>query len=770
MTILDKTHWFSNARFGIFVHWGLYSIWGRGEWVMFNEKIQKQEYNLLADQFRPDKFNADDWAALAVRAGAKYMVLTTRHHDGFALYDSRASTFNSVKTGAKRDFVREFVDSCRKYGLKVGLYHSVMSWQYPAIITGPSADPEGWDAMVEESHAQVRELMSNYGRIDMLWYDGAVVPGIQDDGMQAKYWRSRELNAMARSLQPDILINNRSGLPEDFVTPEQHATAPAAGQPWEACMTLNQSWGYNPSDLNFKTPREVVDCLIYTARFGGNLLLNVGPRADGSIQPEFLKCLEATGDWLKINGEAVYKVQRNAYSEANHACGPVTCNGGKAFFFISGNPGKTVRIDGINAGDIEASILGCDSGLEIKTESNMTIDVSGLPEVAPDQLPIVLAIKSGTFGIPASALGHAPASIRMEPGESPVLGEDGDRFSPPEPPVINDQQLKTVFADAINIISTESSKWCPGWTGRMVFSMPADQIPVLNIEVPVDGVYDITIGLIARKLTPIEICLDGTVIKPARYLRYGACPDTIILENQYLSHGHHDLSVSTSFELGIYALKITPHWLPVPSENWWTIGPFPTAFGPQSSVCEVSKAMATVFPPENEDSRHAKTYPGIGGDEVGWSHSNIREGEHSDFGVDFPYRCDSRHSGICYAKTTIISPEERRATLLIGCDWWANAWVNGNPVYSNRAAAESAVDGAQFSGWKPAPSEIWLKQGTNTLLIKCHRGSVANWFTCRINDMPDVKITGECNYGIRRKYTRRSNTPEMVFDAGYFRP
>ncbi|MFA6294125.1 MAG: alpha-L-fucosidase [Victivallales bacterium] len=732
--------WFNEAKFGIFVHWGVYSILGRGEWVMFKGKIPKPEYNLLTEQFRPEKFNADAWADLAVRAGAKYMVFTTRHHDGFAMYDSKVSDYNSVKTAAGRDFVREFVVACRKAGLRIGLYHSVMSWQWPAIFTGPAADPEGWKAMVRESHEQVREILSNYGKIDMLWYDGAVVPGIQDDGMQARYWRSRELNAMVRRLQPDILINDRSGLPEDFTTPEQHVTAPAAGRRWEACMTLNSSWGYNSSDRNFKSPKEVIDCLIYAARFGGNLLLNVGPKADGTIQPEFTRRLKSIGDWLKVNGEAIYGASRNAYSESNHACGPVTRKGRKAYLFISGNTGKTLRMDGLNSVNVEASILGSGSIPKIKTVSDMTVDMGGLPLISPDRLPVVLSIKSKIFGVPANTLGQAGKSIRMKTGDSPVLGQDCDRFSPPEPPVIDGPPQRILFSNSRKVIGSDSSKWCPGWTGRTIFSMPANQSPVLNISVPVDGLYDIALGLIAKKTASVEISINGIPVKPARRLHYGGCPDTAVIEGRHLSQGHHKLSVKSSEKFGIYALKITPRWKALPSEKWLTIGPFPTGFGPQSPVCEVRKAMTEVFPPEKDDFGTKGACKGIGGDEIRWRHSKLREGEHSDVGVDFPYRCGTKHSGVCYARTNIISSKDCKAILLIGCDWWANAWLNGSPVISRRPASAVSEDGAQFNGWKPTPAEIHLKKGINTLLVKCHRGSCATWFTCRINDTEDVKI------------------------------
>lgn len=216
-----KIEWFNEARFGLFIHWGLYSIPARGEWIMYTEHIPKEEYNKLADQFNPENFDAMAWAKLAKQAGAKYMVLTARHHDGFCLFDSKFTDFTSVKTAARRDFVAEYVQACRLVGLKVGIYYSIASWQWPAIHTGPLAAPSGWKSLVDDMHAQLEELMSNYGKIDMLWYDGAFIPGIQECSTQARHWRSFELNQMVRRHQPDILINDRSGLKEDFTTPEQ---------------------------------------------------------------------------------------------------------------------------------------------------------------------------------------------------------------------------------------------------------------------------------------------------------------------------------------------------------------------------------------------------------------------------------------------------------------------------------------------------------------------------------------------------------------------
>ncbi len=248
--VTSRTKWFSEARFGMFIHWGIYSIPARGEWVMNVEQIPAGEYALFSDEFNPDRFNADEWVNLAKKAGMKYIVLTTRHHDGYSLFDSKVSDFTSVKRKAKRDFVAEYVKACRRAGMKIGFYYSLLDWRWPAYFNGPLKDPEGWAKLVEYVHTQVKELCTQYSKIDILWYDGEWIPEIkhnrtltkQEQSLEiARYWRSEELNAMVRKLQPRIIINNRSGLPEDFDTPEQYIAPSDPGRLWESCMTMNDN-------------------------------------------------------------------------------------------------------------------------------------------------------------------------------------------------------------------------------------------------------------------------------------------------------------------------------------------------------------------------------------------------------------------------------------------------------------------------------------------------------------------------------------------------
>ena len=320
--------WWRSAKFGMFIHWGIYSVPARGEWVMYWERIPKDEYKKFAENFNPENFNPEEWVLLAQKAGMKYMVLTTRHHDGFSLFKSKVSNFTAFDF-CGRDLIKEFVETCRKHGMRIGFYYSLLDWRYDAYFKGPEKDPAGWKKLVEYIHSQVKELMSNYGKIDILWYDGAWPYKPAD-------WESEKLNRMVRELQPEIIINNRSGLPEDFDTPEQfipgsfpHREVPE--RDWESCMTLNDHWGYCKGDDNWKTPKQVIMNLARCCSGGGNYLLNVGPEPDGSIPEESVKILEEVGKWLSVNGESIYGTKKTDISFPH---GVVTSKENKLFLHV----------------------------------------------------------------------------------------------------------------------------------------------------------------------------------------------------------------------------------------------------------------------------------------------------------------------------------------------------------------------------------------------------------------------------------------------------
>ncbi|MBQ5974019.1 MAG: alpha-L-fucosidase [Oscillospiraceae bacterium] len=295
-----RMKWWREARFGMFVHYGLYAQARRHEWLQVQENVPPEEYEALAKTFAPKPGCCREWAALAKKAGMRYMVLTTRHHDGFSLWQSEVNPYNAYNA-CGRDVVREFVEACREFGLKIGFYSSLMDWHHP------DGGRAAWDTaarrrFLDYTEALNTELLTNYGKIDILWYDGAS-PMTTWEG-----WDSLERNQRLRALQPDIIINNRSGLDEDFSTPEGELAA--AGRDWEACMTFNGiSWGYVDSAQARPyscSAQQILQMLSTCAGGGGNLLLNIGPAPDGSVPEEAVEPLTTVGRWLEANGDAVY--------------------------------------------------------------------------------------------------------------------------------------------------------------------------------------------------------------------------------------------------------------------------------------------------------------------------------------------------------------------------------------------------------------------------------------------------------------------------------
>jgi len=395
----QRLAWFHKARFGLFMHWGLYSLLGRGEWAMFCERIPRNEYAKLAGRFNPRKFDADAWAKLAVEAGMKYAVLTTRHHDGFCLFDSEVSDFTSVKMKAKRDFVAEYVKAFRKAGLKIGFYYSLLDWRFPGYFM-PGKHRESAEAMIQQYHTQVRELMSNYGKIDLLWYDGGWIPHGRVVDNLAEFWRSKEVNHMVRRLQPHIVINNRSGLDEDLDTPEQHVTASKPGRGWESCMTIGDpcGWGYIKNNPNWKTVPQLLQNLVTAAAGEGNYLLNIGPAPDGAIREEEQVRLRAMGKWLKKNGEAIYGSKRCPLNAG--MLGMWTQKGNTGYLHIFRWPGEEAIVPLVKTRVKSARLLGSTKRAKVRQEHNGRLVISGLPKRPPD--PSISVIKVQFDGPPES--------------------------------------------------------------------------------------------------------------------------------------------------------------------------------------------------------------------------------------------------------------------------------------------------------------------------------------------------------------------------------
>ncbi len=378
-----EVDWFNQARFGMFIHWGIYSIPARGEWVRRVERIPSDEYEPLANKFNPSKYHPEEWVTLAQEAGMKYMVLTTRHHDGFSLFDSEVSEFTAPKTAAKRDLIAEYVEACRKKDMRIGFYYSLLDWRYPAYFSGPEKDPEGWTKFLEYVHTQVKELCTNYGKIDVLWYDGAWP-------WDAEAWQSAELNAMVRRLQPHILINNRSRLPEDFDTPEQQISAPKDPKRlWETCMTMNDNWGYSAGDHNWKSTRQLIYNLVRCASGAGNYLLNVGPKPDGTIPSPSIRRLRQIGKWMKVNGESIYDSERCPFRGG--MIGLTTARDSTVYLHVLRWPGKEATIAGIKNRVLSAHLLA--TGEKVKViQKGDRLFLRGLPRKAPDPYDSVIVM------------------------------------------------------------------------------------------------------------------------------------------------------------------------------------------------------------------------------------------------------------------------------------------------------------------------------------------------------------------------------------------
>ena len=323
----ERMQWWTNDRFGMFIHWGLYALPARHEWVQKNERIPNEEYNKYFDYFNPDLYNPKEWAKKAKEAGMKYAVLTTKHHDGFCLFDSKYTDFKSTNTPYGKDLVKEWVDAFRAEGLKVGFYYSLIDWHHPHFTVdhvhpmSARTDQEyaalnkGRDMAKYRTYLknQVEEILTNYGTIDILWLDYSY-PGKHGKGRDD--WGSIELIKMVRELQPGIFINDRADLKDvaggwDFTTPEQFKVdkwpeVDGERVPWETCQTFSGSWGYHRDENTWKDQRQLLVLLIESVSKGGNLLLNVGPTARGEFDARANIALEQMGKWMHYNNRSIY--------------------------------------------------------------------------------------------------------------------------------------------------------------------------------------------------------------------------------------------------------------------------------------------------------------------------------------------------------------------------------------------------------------------------------------------------------------------------------
>ena len=330
----ERMRWWNDAKFGMFLHWGVYAIPGKGEWIMWMDQIPVEEYAKLADEFNPDPDAMEQWAAVAKEAGMKYMVLTTRHCDGFCLWPSKSSwqDFTIMNTPAKFDAVGNFVESARKQDLRVGFYYSVTDWRFPGYFL-PGIYRNSAEQMKKQGYEQARELLTEYGDIDIMWWDAgsddyiALAYEVQGFEIVKRWtnfggpperhfagpplWEGNKLNAMVRELQPNIIINNRISMQGiewegDYYTPEGRVGKFDTRRDWETCEVLSTGWwGWEP-DRSIKSLEHVITNLVSIVTGGGNYLLNVGPRPDGYIAPQYVERLREVGRWLDKYGESIY--------------------------------------------------------------------------------------------------------------------------------------------------------------------------------------------------------------------------------------------------------------------------------------------------------------------------------------------------------------------------------------------------------------------------------------------------------------------------------
>lgn len=414
----DNDHrmdWWREARFGLFIHWGLYAVpageWNgethHGEWILNTAQIPVDEYENFVGQFNPAKFDADQWVRIARTAGMKYIVITSKHHDGFCLFDSNHTDHDVMSTPFKRDIMKELADACHAQDLRICWYHSIMDWHHPDYLPRRgweqrSVEGADFDRYVKHLRGQVEELLTNYGDIGVMWFDGE---------WEASWLREygRALYDLCRTLQPDVLVNNRvdkgrggmagmtaRGFAGDFGTPEQEI--PSTGLPdadWETCMTMNRHWGYNKHDHDYKSVEDLIHKLVDIASKGGNFLLNVGPTAEGEFPPESVERLAAIGRWMKVNGSSIYGTTASPFSALPWGRCTVRTDGGTTTLYLHvfdwPDDGELV-LSGLGNQYTRAYLL-TQSGRDLAVTRGVADIRISVPANAPDPVCSVVALE-----------------------------------------------------------------------------------------------------------------------------------------------------------------------------------------------------------------------------------------------------------------------------------------------------------------------------------------------------------------------------------------
>lgn len=396
---------FRDMRFGMFIHWGIYSILGDGEWVMLNQKIPFDTYKRLADFFNPQEFDAKEWVQIAKSAGMKYITITTRHHDSFSMFDTDASDYNIVDaTPYGKDPLKELAEECKKEGIKLNFYYSLLDWARDdygfgkKIVDGKPVDTD-WDSYIDFMKKQLTELLTNYGEIGCIWFDGHWE-------RKTANWHYDEIYSLIHELSPTTLIANNHHLQpipgEDIQTFERDLPGENKGGfshgvevsdlPLESCATMAKFWGFGLNDKKFKSTKQIIDFLVKAAGKDGNLLLNVGPMPNGKIQPEFVNTLKEVGEWTSKYGETIYETRGKVID--SQAWGTITKKDNELFVHILHPDGKPyLFIPDLDMKVTSAKTFEGGKKLKFKQQDEgVFVYTEGLPENDFDQI-IRLSVK-----------------------------------------------------------------------------------------------------------------------------------------------------------------------------------------------------------------------------------------------------------------------------------------------------------------------------------------------------------------------------------------
>ncbi len=498
-----RTRWWREAKFGMFIHWGVYSVpasaSGGAEWYFSGSRLQVKDYEKFAPQFNPVKFDAKKWVSIAKAAGMKYIVITSKHHDGFCMFDSQLTDYTIVKaTPFGRDPMKELAEECKKQGIVLCFYHSIMDWHHPDYLprrpwettTRPAAGAS-LDRYIDHMKGQLRELLTNYGRIGVIWFDG----GWEHNATEL---RSAEVNAMIRSIQPKIIINDRNQLAEDHSTPEQTIPAGAmkGGRLWETCMTINDTWGYTKDNTNWKSTQDLVRKLCDIAHKGGNFLLNVGPTELGEFPAPIVERLAQVGDWMKVNRAAIYGTSQSPFKKLPFD-GRCTVKGDKLYLIVFNWPEEGLALPGLKTQVLSARALDGSEPLAVKPAAGgETVYYLDKPSKISDLATVVELTLAGKPVADEAAPVQKPASgglFTLKAVDAEVHGNTAQYEQGPERDNIGfwiDQKdfvTWTIEVPRDGNYQIEVTYACPNENAGSEFSVGVDGRPLCKSKVQATG-------------------------------------------------------------------------------------------------------------------------------------------------------------------------------------------------------------------------------------------------------------------------------------------